>query len=196
VGVLVLLAGMGRTAAGQPTRGEAVQTATAGPPRDGEAARLHYEKATAAYALGNFSEAASSYERAFELKPDPALLFNAAQAHRRGGNRPRAMQLYRSYLQVFPRADNRDLAERHLRDLERTADAPPSPPALALATPPPAAELATRQPPPSTPTPPPLWKRPWVWVATGAALVVATSATALALSRKIEPQPSWGRIGP
>ncbi len=168
---------------------------------DLEAARLHYERATAAYGLGNYAEAALSYERAFELKPDPALLYNAAQAHRRAGNRPRAVALYRSFLQVFPRADNRELAGRHLAELERAAE--PTPP---TSTPPPLPASAT-SPPPVAPVPSPaaaladqarqpVWRRPWVWVAIGAGAVVAGTITAIALSGTDDPRPSWGRVGP
>ncbi len=166
------------------------------PPQDGEAAKQHYEKATAAYALGNFTEAALSYERAFELKPDPALLYNAAQAHRRSGNRQRAMELYRSFLQVFPRAENRALAERHLHELERVAVGEPAAvPASALApAPAPAAEVVGRSPPASAGRP--LWKNPWVWVAVGAAAVLGAGATAAALSGRVDPHPSWGEVGP
>ena len=63
-------------------------------------ARAHYEKGTAAYALGRFADAAAEFEQAFTLKPDPALLYNAAQAYRLAGDRDRALQLYKSYLRV------------------------------------------------------------------------------------------------
>ena len=54
-------------------------------------ARRHYEKATAAFGLGKYDEAAREYEAAFELKPDPALLYNAAQACRLAGRSARAI---------------------------------------------------------------------------------------------------------
>jgi tetratricopeptide (TPR) repeat protein len=181
---VALLAAAGPSAASQPLE--------AGPPQDSEA-KVHYEKATAAYALGNFTEAAASYERAFECKPDPALLYNAAQAHRRGGNRQRAMELYRSFLQVFPRAENRDLAERHLHELERAAVSPPVP-ASAL-KPAPAADLAAAPAAPAR-AGRPMWKNPWLWVAVGAAAVLGAGATAAALSGRSDPHPSWGQVGP
>src|SRR5437762_2788493 len=65
-----------------------------------EDARIHYQKALAAYGLSNFAEAATEYEQAFALKPDPALLYNAAQAHRLAGNPERALQLYQNYLNL------------------------------------------------------------------------------------------------
>jgi tetratricopeptide (TPR) repeat protein len=168
------------------------------PAIDAEAARQHYERATAAYALGNFAEAALSYEKAFEQKPDPALLYNAAQAHRRAGNRTRAVELYRSFLQVFPRADNREVAERHLRELERAAELEAqaaAPPPLLAAPPPPAVA------PPATPVRsaeprPTIWQRRWLWVGIGAGALLAGTVAAFALSGQDDPQPTWGRVGP
>jgi tetratricopeptide (TPR) repeat protein len=179
--VLVLVTTAAGSALGQP---------------DGEAAKAHYERATAAYALGNFTDAASSYEKAFELKPDPALLYNAAQAHRRAGNRQRAMELYRSFLQVFPRADNRDVAERHLRELERAPSVEAQrAPVVVL----PARAALAAPAPTGRPIADPrraLWRRPWVWVAVGVSAVVAGTVTAMALSGKADPRPSWGTVGP
>ena len=52
--------------------------AEAGP---NEEARAYSDKATAAFALAKYAVAAENFEKAFELRPDPALLYNAAQAH-------------------------------------------------------------------------------------------------------------------
>src|SRR5262245_50804586 len=64
-------------------------------------ARAHYKRGIAAYALSHFAEAAEEYEQAFTLEPDPALLYNAAQAHRLAGNKTRALTLYQNYLRIF-----------------------------------------------------------------------------------------------
>jgi tetratricopeptide (TPR) repeat protein len=86
---------------------------------DTDDARAHYEKGLAAFALEHFSEAAEEYEKAFQLKPDPALLYNAAQAHRLAGNNDRAVRLYRNYLRIFgKKAANRDEVTRHIHELE------------------------------------------------------------------------------
>src|SRR5215831_10307221 len=70
---------------------------------DASEARTYVDKATASYALGHYAAAAENFEKAFELKPDPALLYNAAQAHRLAGNKERALTLYQSYLRVYGR---------------------------------------------------------------------------------------------
>ena len=81
-------------------------------------ARKHYDKATAAFGLGNFADAAAEYEAAFRLRPDPALLYNCAQSYRLAGNKPRAAELYRNYLRLYGEPSNAEDARRHLSDLE------------------------------------------------------------------------------
>src|SRR5256885_17265978 len=64
-------------------------------------AKSHFDKGTSLFALGRYAEAAVEYERAFELKSDPALLYNAAQAHRLADSKQRALRLYPSDLPLF-----------------------------------------------------------------------------------------------
>ena len=69
-------------------------------------AREHYRKATAHFAVGEFSSAADEYQAAYLLKQDPALLFNAAQARRLAGDSEKALILYKNYAQLYPKARN------------------------------------------------------------------------------------------
>jgi tetratricopeptide (TPR) repeat protein len=154
-----------------------------------EDAKSLFDKGTAAFALGNYNEAAEDYERAFKLKPDPALLYNAAQAHRLAGNKTRALQLYQSYSRVYGKGiSNRSEVEQRIAELkaaiendQRVSNAPPTEPAPLAGHPEPA-------PPPSTTSEPaapaltasapppekkPLVKKPWFWVVVGGAVVVA-----------------------
>lgn len=107
------------------------------------AARQAYDQATAAFGLGHYAEAAEKYEAAFSLRPDPALLYNAAQAYRLAGNRPRALELYRNYLRLYPDRQNADEARIHVAALTKALDdeksTPPevvSPPAPPVGAPP------------------------------------------------------------
>src|SRR6185312_16914961 len=63
---------------------------------DADEARAYHEKAKAAFALSHYAQAAEFFEKAFELKADPALLYNAAQSHRLAGNKQRALTLYQN----------------------------------------------------------------------------------------------------
>jgi hypothetical protein len=79
-------------------------------------------KATTAFALGRYAEAAENFEKAFELKPEPALLYNAAQAHRLAGNKERALSLYENYLRVYGKRDKREEVETHIAELKQAIE--------------------------------------------------------------------------
>ena len=170
-------------------------------------ARVHYDKATGAYALGRYGDAAAEFEQAFTLKPDPALLYNAAQAYRLAGNRDRALQLYKSYLRVYGRrAEHAPDVEWHIAELEKVGPGTPAPspverasltapapgvpaPATAvtaqqLAAPAPAASLVTQAPPPPESGSPPIYQRWWFWTGAGAVVVGAVVVGVVLATRK------------
>jgi len=122
-----------------------------------EEIREYLDKATAAFALNHFAEAAENYEKAFALKPDAAVLYNAAQAHRLANNKERALELYQSYLRLYG-SDKRAEIEKHVENLKQAiekdravATSPPTSPAPvggATAEAPPAPAPAEPPPPP------------------------------------------------
>jgi hypothetical protein len=100
-------------------RERAPAAAPAAPASDAVAsARQHTQQGTAFYNLDRFSEALAEYQAAYLAAPDPALLFNIAQCHRRMGNRAEASDYYRKYLRSAPQAPNRAEVERRLQELE------------------------------------------------------------------------------
>jgi tetratricopeptide (TPR) repeat protein len=142
----------------------------------GKDAHRAYDEATAAFGLGRYAEAAEKYEQAFSLRPDPALLYNAAQSYRLAGNKARALELYRNCLRLYPDFPNAEDARTHvaslkkqLEDEQRAAIAPPaarapaasSPPVMPLPASPPSEAASPRapappaMPPPVLTTPPP-----------------------------------------
>ena len=124
-------------------------------------ARRIYDEATAAFGLGRYAEAAEKYEAAFSLRPDPALLYNAAQSYRLAGNKARALELYRNYVRLYPDGTNAEDARSHVTVLkkaiedERPPASPPVEPApgRAPSVPPPSVS-APSVPPPGTMPPP------------------------------------------
>src|SRR5262249_11828042 len=86
-----------------------------------EEVRSYLDKATAAFALNHFAVAAENYEKAFELKPDPTVLYNAAQAHRLAGNKERALELYQSYLRMYG-SEKRAEVEKHIENLKQAIE--------------------------------------------------------------------------
>ena len=160
--------------------------------------RALYERGSALYALGRYGEAAPLFERAFELKSDPALLYNAAQAYRLMGNKQRALTLYQNYYRLFSeQIPNPEEVRKQIEQLkdaiavdERAKTAPPT---------------GTQAPAGSNvlvaaPLPPkkPLAKRPWFWVAVGggAAVVITAVAVGVAVGTRghTSPSPSFGTI--
>ena len=118
-------------------------------------ARKHYERATAAFGLGKYADAAVEYESAFRLRPDPALLYNCAQSYRLAGNKTRALELYRNYLRLYSDTPNAENARKQAENLqlelaaERAVAPGPAPVAAAAATPtaPPPTAAAVRPAP-------------------------------------------------
>ena len=102
------------TAAGAPAR-----AADAPAPDDKTAqARAASQEANALYAVGEFEQAAEKYQSAYKLKPDPALLYNAAQSYRMAGNNEKALLLYKNYTMFYPTAKNLHNAETQVTKLQ------------------------------------------------------------------------------
>ena len=84
----------------------------------GDQATALQRKATSAFSLGHYDDAAQYFEKAFELTPEPALLYNAAQSHRLAGNKERALTLYQNYLRVYGKAKHPEVTSR-IEELEK-----------------------------------------------------------------------------
>ena len=115
------------------------------------AARQAYDQATAAFGLGHYAEAAEKYETAFSLRPDPALLYDAAQAYRLAGNRPRALELYRNYLRLYPNRQNAEEARTQVAALTRALEDEKNAAPPVASSPAPAVGATPVPPPPVTP---------------------------------------------
>lgn len=175
---------------------------------DAEQARIHYRSASSHFAVGEFAEAAEEYQIAYKLKPDPALLYNAAQSYRLAGNNDKALILYKNYLQFFPNESNADDVRQQIAKLkeaiaatEKAKTSPPtntvepgrqSPPAATVITPTPASastQIDVRKT--EAPHKTPLYKRWWVWTAVGV-VVVGGVVTAAVLATR--PAPAWSNV--
>jgi tetratricopeptide (TPR) repeat protein len=149
-----------------------------------------YQRATTAFALGRFAEAAADYERAFELKPDAALLFDAAQAHLRAGNRARALELYRNYLGLYrERTEHRAYVEKQMTSLKAELAAEAEAKRRAVAT-----DAATKKQVVSAPVvvgaPPLEHRRRWVWPVVAASVVVGALAIGLGVGLGVARNPT------
>jgi tetratricopeptide (TPR) repeat protein len=164
---------------------------------DAAQAKELFKKGKAHYAVGEYEAAAEAYQSAYKLKPDPALLFNAAQAYRLGGKLDRALTLYRNYLRFYPEAANAETVKGQITKVEKQIEteraAATAPPAVGVAAAPPpvtpapvSMELPPAGPPPAagespalsaTAPPPseerPLYKKPWFWGVVGGVAAAA-----------------------
>jgi tetratricopeptide (TPR) repeat protein len=85
-------------------------------------ARELFEVGDDHYAAGRYEQAVEHFQRAYELSPQPALLFNIANAFERMGEYQKAADHLRRYLDS-PRADDIASVRERIRRLELAARA-------------------------------------------------------------------------
>lgn len=124
-----------------------------------EQARVHFDRGTRAYNLGEFPTALAEYRAAYELHPLPAFLFNIGQCHFALGDYEKAVFFYEGFLRESPTSEHRQRVESFIDEARRldaqhatTTAAPPtapsSPPtATATPTPAPTATKTSAAPP-------------------------------------------------
>jgi tetratricopeptide (TPR) repeat protein len=86
-------------------------------------AREHFKRGRTLYYLQRYLEAAAEYEKTYELRDEPSMLFNIGQAYRLGGDQQKAIGAYRSYLSRFPAAPNRTEVAALIEDARKTLEA-------------------------------------------------------------------------
>jgi tetratricopeptide (TPR) repeat protein len=102
------------------------------PAADAEAERArrfsgHIEQATRAYKNGEYDRAIEAYQAALEIQPNPLLLFNIAQSHRRAGRAKEALTFYERFLAEAPKSKLAPEVRDYLNALKTSAPSPASP---------------------------------------------------------------------
>ncbi len=92
--------------------------------RTGGEARDAFEEGAASFRLGKYQAAIEAWERAYKLRPDPAFLFNIAQAYRQADDGAHALDFYRRYLAASPTAANRAEVEQRIEQLTAGTSSP------------------------------------------------------------------------
>lgn len=133
-------------------------------------ARTLYERGMAHFQLAEYDDAIAKWQEGFRLKPVPEFLYNIGQAYRLSNRPDKAIQAYKAYLRMSPKAENRVEVERHIAALQRVVDqskqaanAPPTQPTpvkpepgkAASSAPPSGAQAAAPEPAPPAAAPPP-----------------------------------------
>ncbi len=78
-----------------------------------------FEQAVSAYREGAFRRAATLFAAAYELHPEPVLLFNWARSLEQSDQDDDAMDAYRQYLELGTSAPDYEEAQRRLNALQR-----------------------------------------------------------------------------
>jgi tetratricopeptide (TPR) repeat protein len=152
---------------------------------EGTSAREHFRRGTNAFNLGHYLEAVKEYEAAYQVKEDPALLYNIGQAYRLAGENRAAMRVYKAFLHEVPGAPQRPEVERRIGELQQSLDreerakaASDAAPASAASAPKPAAATtpAAVAAPPSAADKRPAWYQDRVAMALAGVGVVALGA--------------------
>jgi len=149
-------------------------------------AKAAYKRGADLYRAGRYSAAIAEFQAADKLKPSPALHYNMGQAWEKLGDLPAALAAYARYLQLDPRAPNREAVERTVLGLEaKVAAASAATPRLDPGQGPvsPATSLAAVPPPPPLeatrpdPAPQPVERKNWLGpIIAGGLCVVAAGA--------------------
>lgn len=98
-------------------------------------ARVLYERGMAHFQLAEYDDAIARWQEGFRLKPVPEFLYNIGQAYRLSQRPDKAVQAYKAYLRMSPKAANKVEVDRHIASLQkaidegqRAASAPPTSP--------------------------------------------------------------------
>ncbi len=113
-----------------------------------ERAKVHYTEGLKAFGVQHFDAAALEFEAAYDAQPDPALLYNIAQANRLAGHLEKAMSFYRNYLRLLPDTSDRAEVEKTMAAIDRELHPPP--PTVIVR---PAEQSALTEPPAASPKP-------------------------------------------
>ena len=117
----------------------------ADPAPQSPAAQATFDAGKQAYNAGDFARAAAQFEAGFAVEPWSGFLFMWGQAVRRGGDCPKAVELYRRFIATDPPANARAIAVQNLTACGANVEPPPEPPPVpperhAVVAPPPRVE--------------------------------------------------------
>jgi len=82
------------------------------------AAKRHFERGEKLFALGKFDEALDEYQKAYDAKPIPDLLFNIGQCYRNLDDYDKAIFSFKKYLKETPDAPNKEAVDKLIEELE------------------------------------------------------------------------------
>lgn len=132
-----------------------------------------FDAAARAWQEQRWSDAAAALARAYALDPRPEYVFGRAQALRKGGDCPAAIEVYREFIDLDPPADAIEEARLYIRECGGAPEVAPAPAPVTIEPP----RVTPAIPEPVRPPAPPLrrwWRDPaghvlaWTGVAAAA----------------------------
>jgi len=127
---MALLALAAPLAHAQPGPAAPVPPPAAAPPPDKGAspdekavARQHFQKAKELHEKKRYAEAAAEYLEAYRHLPMPAFLYNAGQVFRLGGEKQKALDYYKKYLELEPEGEGAADAKQFIAELTAAIEA-------------------------------------------------------------------------
>jgi tetratricopeptide (TPR) repeat protein len=110
-----------------------------------------FNESEASYKAGRFRDAADQLRRAYELDPDPVLLYNLARALESDGDLIGSAETYERFLEAAPKVDDRASIEQRIANLRKLAMerevAAAQPPSAVIEQPPPKPSAVRRAAP-------------------------------------------------
>jgi tetratricopeptide (TPR) repeat protein len=86
-------------------------------------ARQHFQKAKELHEKKQYSEAAAEYLEAYRHMPAPAFIYNAGQVYRLGGEKEKAIEHYKKYLELEPNGEGAEDARQFIAELGAAIEA-------------------------------------------------------------------------
>jgi hypothetical protein len=124
----------------------------AAPDKDLKLAKESFEAAQTSFVREEYEKAADQFLKAFEHKPYPAFLFNAAVAFEKAKRLDQAKEYFERYLSADPGANDAAQVKARLDAITKVLSPPPPPPPVAPpSAPPTAGEPAPAAPPVAIP---------------------------------------------
>ena len=93
-------------------------TAQSDPSKEREA-KIHFEAGKSYYNHGRFEDALKEFKTAYELSPNPLLLYNIGLCYRELGKWKEAIDAFERYLKEYPEAPDREIVLKRIEQMKK-----------------------------------------------------------------------------
>jgi tetratricopeptide (TPR) repeat protein len=158
-------------------------------PSSKDKAKKLFKAGKAAYAAGEFDDAAAKFTAGYKLDPEPLFLLNAAQSYRSANKPAEALRYYQQFIKESPETPLRPQVEELIRELKAKVEPPPVKRAIVVPPPPP------DPPPPPPRESTPFYKQWWFWTAVSVVVVGTAVGVGVGLGTREPDYVKEGGLG-